>query len=84
MHALVSCCEKHRKVYVQNGIKWATKLTELKMFNKHAVIVWRECCCPISGFVYEEYVRCKRKYKKAVKEAIHTSKRATANRRFDA
>ena len=41
--------KERRKVYVQNCIKWSTNLTELKMFNKCTVKVWRECGCPISS-----------------------------------
>jgi hypothetical protein len=84
VNTLFNCSEQYAKTFVHRSVKWTNRLDGLKKSSRSAMKVWQECGCPLTGSVYDEYMNCKRMYKKAVKQAKHNDKWAYNDRLLDA
>ena len=79
--SLVSCSDLHVNTVVQRDLRWSKYLDELKKYSRFALKAWRENGYPIcNGFVYDEFKRGRRKYKKAIKDVNCNNKHACASR----
>jgi hypothetical protein len=84
VNLLVACSASHKKIFAQRGIKWNNRLNELKKNSRVAMQAWRDSGCPVIGSIHDEYVSCKKEYKKAIKEVKRNDKRARGDRLLDA